>query len=490
MSTQNFGTMRLGLEVNVEEANKHFENQNKNRFQTSDEFLLDNPDEEKMVTKTSGVSDYQGGGRFMKRYGRFYHIYSKEFLMESSIMSQTKEVPPGPKSKSVPRNNDFFGSSYENEANQSNSNIGSIMIDSSTIKPKQGMKGVIKKRFAFLETGNDDNEEVKQSIEEKKENKLKPVIKPAATGAPEFQSDSSSERSEMLNFNKKSPFVRPTINTDAINEMFTFGGEKGEMLIRLDSDEGNEKFLKELDEIAAVCVAHMQRESPEDEVVLEPTDTTLKTEEDDYTNHPLKKKKDFMTPQTLRGYTKIEFSLNKEDDEANIVKQPKPYLQHDIKEIKEEPSPVGTSNSNSSKYNLETPTSNLGLDTPKALLEKAAVEEFNFGIELLYNSILEWMLNRSPSNLNEPLMIDDSDEINNKNVLMLCFNLIKYSSDLIKQKALQDFQMLCKLNKSNCNHILESKFFYPWILDLLLPYQERLGKSSPSGCSMAVYDIG
>ena len=156
-----------------------------------------------------------------------------------------------------------------------------------------------------------------------------------------------------------------------------------------------------------------------------------------------------MTPQTLRGYTKIEFSLNKEDDEANIVKQPKPYLQHDIKEIKEEPSPVGTSNSNSSKYNLETPTSNLGLDTPKAILEKATVEEFNFGIELLYNSILEWMLNRSPSNLNEPLMIDDSDEINNKNVLILCFNLIKYSSNLIKQKALQDFQMLCKLNKSN-----------------------------------------
>ena len=68
MSTQNFGTTRLGLEVNVEEANKHFDNKNKNRFQTSDEFLLENPDEEeKMITKTSGVSDYQGGGRFMKR---------------------------------------------------------------------------------------------------------------------------------------------------------------------------------------------------------------------------------------------------------------------------------------------------------------------------------------------------------------------------------------------------------------------------------------
>ena len=32
----------------------------------------------------------------------------------------------------------------------------------------------------------------------------------------------------------------------------------------------------------------MQRESPEDEVLLAPTNITLKTEEDDYTNQPLK----------------------------------------------------------------------------------------------------------------------------------------------------------------------------------------------------------
>ena len=69
MSTQNFETMKLGLEVNVEEANKHFNNQNKNKFQSSEEFLfLDNPDEEEKTdhNKTSGVSNYESS-QFMKR---------------------------------------------------------------------------------------------------------------------------------------------------------------------------------------------------------------------------------------------------------------------------------------------------------------------------------------------------------------------------------------------------------------------------------------
>ena len=68
MSTQNFGTMKLGLELNVEEANKHFDRKNKRRFQNSDEFLLDNPDEEEKneTNKTSGVANYESN-RFMKR---------------------------------------------------------------------------------------------------------------------------------------------------------------------------------------------------------------------------------------------------------------------------------------------------------------------------------------------------------------------------------------------------------------------------------------
>lgn len=373
------------------------------------------------------------------------NFYSKEFL-DNALLKTTKEVPPGPKSKSVPRNNDFFGSDKgekslqtkqqkrksninflagKNDSNDNHSKAGSsdIMVDSGAPFSKPNIKNVIKKRFAFLDTNNnedDDQEEEKQTPAENMSKKHKPMIIHGTTGATELQSDTSSEKSEMLNFNKKNQFIKPTINTDAINKMFTFGGEKGEMLIKLDEDEENEKFLRELDEIASICVAAMNRESPEDDIIVESSENNSKKDDQDYTYKPLKKKKDyFNTPQTLRGVTKIEFSMNKEDDEAHLDKPLKSYLQQDIKEIKEEPSPVGTSASNSSKYDLNTPTSTLGLDTPKTLLEKAALEEYNSGIESLYNSILEWMLNRSPSNLNEPLMIDDSDEINNKNVLML-----------------------------------------------------------------------
>lgn len=187
----------------------------------------------------------------------------------------------------------------------------------------------------------------------------------------------------------------------------------------------------------------------------------------------------------MKGINKIEFSGVK--DESKLLKS---YFQNEQNIIPEEPSPLATSKSSSSKPSLSTPTSLLAPDTQRELKEKVALEDYNQGIEVLYISILEWMLNRSTSNLNEPLMIDDSDEINNSNVLIILFNLIKNSNDILKQKALQDFQMLAKLNKTNCAHIIENKFFHPWILDLLLPYQITLANDSLNGSAMVVYDIG
>ena len=362
-----------------------------------------------------------------------------------------------------------------------------LISESGAPTSKEKIKGVIKKRFAFLNTDEDKEEDKDPQEEIKIEKKNKLVMNPAATGATEFQSDSSSERSEVLNFKGKSQFKKPIINTEAINEMFTYGGEKGDLLIRLDDDEEeNSLFLKQLADIASICVAAMNRSSPDEDIAHE-SEELSNQEETDYILISNKKKKDFMTPQTLRGYTKIEFTKFKEIDD---VKPTKSYMQQETNAIQEEPSPPVTSKSSSSKHDLNTPTSNFTLDTPKTLLEKAAIEEYNSGIESLYVSILEWMLNRSPSNLNEPLMIDDSDEINNPNVLIILFNLIKYSSDLLKQKSLQDFQMLAKLNKQNWSHFLENKFFHSWILNLLLPYQISLSQDKLVGPSFAVYDIG
>lgn len=478
-STQRFSNIKFGLDIDVDEANKHFNREAKDE---SDQMLMTDNVEEDYSLNLKGKE--------------IASKFQRDIMFDRSIMKQTKEVPPGPKSRSVPRNQDFFNKtnkedvkgppgvkankggfnfmqteSKESEDHQSEEEKDSnniVMSESGAPTSKEKIKGVIKKRFAFLNTEEDKEEEKEQHEEVIIQKKNKLVLNPAATGATEFQSDSSSERSEVLNFKGKPQFKKPIINTEAINEMFTYGGEKGDLLIRLDDDEEeNAAFLKELNEIASMCVAAMNRSSPDEDIIHE-TEDSGNQEEIDYTLKEKKKNKDFMTPQTLRGYTKIKFTNYNEVDDNKPVKS---YMQQENNVIQEEPSPPATSKSSSSKHDLNTPKSNFTLDTPKTLLEKAAVEEYNAGIESLYVSILEWMLSRSPSNLNEPLMIDDSDEINNPNVLIILFNLIKYSTDLLKQKALQDFQMLAKLNKQNCYHFLESKFFHPWILNLLLPYQ-------------------
>ena len=50
--------------------------------------------------------------------------------------------------------------------------------------------------------------------------------------------------------------------------------------------------------------------------------------------------------------------------------------------------------------------------------------------EILYNSIMEWVLRKVPSNLNQAIMIDDTDKINSVlaiNVLFLLFSIVKLS---------------------------------------------------------------
>lgn len=486
-STQKFDSMKFGLELDVDEANKHFNRAHvgKKKQEQNIDDMLDIPEDDPFTQQEEQKSFKESSAAKMRN----------QFMLDESVLKNTREVPTGPKSKSMPRNTDFFGSNSKNEEvkgtaatkgfnfalsddknqddEEDKDSQNNLMIESGAPPSKSDIQKVIKKRFAFLDTGDKEKSKEVAKPEDSKKSKL--VLNPAATGATELQSDSSSERSEVLNFKGKTQFKKPMINTEAINEMFSFGGEKGEVLIRLEDEKDlNDQMLREIDDIASICVAAMNRNSPDDEIIVEDT-------------HEIEEPKNFMAPQTVKGYTKVNFSKHTDDD-IQPLKQSYMPQENDI--IREVASPLATSKSGSSKHDLNTPTSNLTLDTPKTLKEKAAVEEFNLGIEALYISILEWMLNRSPSNLNEPLMIDDSDEINNSNVLIICFNLIRHANDLLKQKALQDFQMLSKLNKSNCTHIIENKFFHPWILELLLPYQMSLSQEKLTGSSMAVYDIG
>ena len=54
------------------------------------------------------------------------------------------------------------------------------------------------------------------------------------------------------------------IDTEAINELYTYGGEKGEIKISATDEEIN--FEKEIDELAEMCVAAMRRKSSDDPI--------------------------------------------------------------------------------------------------------------------------------------------------------------------------------------------------------------------------------
>ena len=62
----------------------------------------------------------------------------------------------------------------------------------------------------------------------------------------------------------------------------------------------------------------------------------------------------------------------------------------------------------------------------------------------LYTSCLEWILNRVPSHLKSQLFIDDVDKICFQPALSLVMNLVASTSNLLRQRALQDMQMLAK----------------------------------------------
>jgi hypothetical protein len=54
------------------------------------------------------------------------------------------------------------------------------------------------------------------------------------------------------------------IDTDEINKLFTYGGEKGE--IKMTADEEQENFEKEIEELALMCLASMKRKSPDEPI--------------------------------------------------------------------------------------------------------------------------------------------------------------------------------------------------------------------------------
>ena len=88
-------------------------------------------------------------------------------------------------------------------------------------------------------------------------------------------------------------------------------------------------------------------------------------------------------------------------------------------------------------------------------------------VEKIYIFLMQWLIN----NFENPISLDDSDEIFYPSILTILMNYVSNNGIIIKSKFLRDLYTLSYYNQKNCKIILENKYFHQWLLDTLLIYQ-------------------
>ena len=88
-------------------------------------------------------------------------------------------------------------------------------------------------------------------------------------------------------------------------------------------------------------------------------------------------------------------------------------------------------------------------------------------VEKIYVFLIQWLIN----NFENPISLDDSDEIGYPWILTILMNFVTNNGIIIKTKFLRDLYTLSSYNLKNSKIILDNKYFHQWLLDILLIYQ-------------------
>ena len=88
-------------------------------------------------------------------------------------------------------------------------------------------------------------------------------------------------------------------------------------------------------------------------------------------------------------------------------------------------------------------------------------------VDKIYNYLICWLMGK----FTIPIELDDNDDIIYEPILNLILQLIMYSGIVQKHKFLTDLYTLTQFNRKNCEILLKNKYFYQWLLDLMLTYQ-------------------
>ncbi len=128
----------------------------------------------------------------------------------------------------------------------------------------------------------------------------------------------------------------------------------------------------------------------------------------------------------------------------------------------------------------------------KAEEEQNVPETTESGVthDILYNSLLEWLLQKKPAPIGATVMIDDSDKITSPSVILIMIKFYKHATEEVRQRMIQDLYMLVKWNSANCTALLGIPELEYFLLDVLYINQLTLFTEELKAAPAAIWELG
>ena len=131
------------------------------------------------------------------------------------------------------------------------------------------------------------------------------------------------------------------------------------------------------------------------------------------------------------------------------------------------------------------------LDLPKQTKNDVIIEQPDgFIYQDIYCALMDWLLGKEPNTSLSSSTIEDSDKIKCAEVILAIIKFFEYTSEIQKQKILQDIFTLLRGNSYNCDAILKIQEFHSFILDVLYDYQIQLFSNELERISQRLWELG
>ncbi len=324
----------------------------------------------------------------------------------------------------------------------------------------------------------------------------------------------SSTRSRKGFQNIFSPDKIIAIDTDDINKLYKYGGEKHEK--NISGAEEKEMFEKSVRDLAKHCIEFMFDEAVCEEM-KKGEDEITNMEENKIKNNPCinnittvisKRSSNLLDnqnnsdskllaqPKSVRGLTKINFTgfnINKNVQEEHAKEE---TVKEEI--VKEEAVKEDVEKKEEGK--LDIIENYVIVDKPKDIknefyedIQMESLEKYFNPISYkplvdnFYKSLIDWLINKSKKSS----VFDETDTIINPFVLDIIIRICTISDSNFLLKCLEDIYILLLNTKDNSNSIFKNSLFYPFLIETTYKFFLISNESKQTNSSaISIYILG